>query len=761
MELKIKGGGRVFLLTTVLVGAGGVLGQLTLLRELLVIFYGNELILGIILGNWVVLEAAGAYLAGRLPLRFCQACYLAGLLLYGFLLTAALFFTRGIHYSLFGLLPGEALGFIHLFAISLVILAPASFVHGTLFTLASRLLRNASNDDNTSAGRIYLFETLGSLVAGILFSLFLAPLFDSIQISLALLILHLAAAGLVLVYFEEGRKLQAVFLALVVIVAASLTWFYYPVSKTLHGASLSRQWPGLELVHYENSPYGNLVVTVSGGEYTVFYDGRPSITAPNPDRAALEDLIFLAAGAHPAPTRVLMVGGGAGGAIEALLRHPVDSIDYVELDPRLPALLLELPLHSIHAELADPRVKTVTRDARLYLQEVDYTYDLVILGFLQPDSLQENRLFTRQFFELVRKKTAPGGILVFSAPGSPLRLTPEILPLLASLYQTAAEVFPYVEVLPGESTLYFASESPLFGDYSVIIERLEERSLGDGIVTDTYLENRFDELRITPIKAGITGYAAVINEDFRPAGFYYSMYYWGGLYSPAVFSVLRKLENLPLVALAGGFLLLVLLASGRLGLRREKTAILPFAVFSSGVAGMAFNLLVLFIFQTLYGYVYQMIGILVALFMAGAAIGGAWGVKMAARDKAGQKLARVELFTVLLHPALYILALFLQFNLDKFQAISLISLLSLYAVLGGIAIGAHFPLSVSLAGKAAAQQEPAGTLYAADLIGGWVGGLLVSILLFPLLGLAYTLALLGLFKTTSFFAVCRAYLRSG
>ncbi|TES86504.1 spermine synthase, partial [Candidatus Aerophobetes bacterium] len=48
-----------------MLGFTGMVAQVLLLREMLVIFYGNELTIGIILGNWLVPEAIGAFFLGR------------------------------------------------------------------------------------------------------------------------------------------------------------------------------------------------------------------------------------------------------------------------------------------------------------------------------------------------------------------------------------------------------------------------------------------------------------------------------------------------------------------------------------------------------------------------------------------------------------------------------------------------------------------------------------------------------------------------
>ena len=55
----------LFLSALLLMGFSGIVAQVLLLRELLIVFSGNELTIGIILASWLILEAAGAFLLGR------------------------------------------------------------------------------------------------------------------------------------------------------------------------------------------------------------------------------------------------------------------------------------------------------------------------------------------------------------------------------------------------------------------------------------------------------------------------------------------------------------------------------------------------------------------------------------------------------------------------------------------------------------------------------------------------------------------------
>jgi spermidine synthase len=54
-------------LTVLVVGFSGIVAEVVLFREFFIVFSGNELSMGIVIGNWLLLQAAGSYIAGRKP----------------------------------------------------------------------------------------------------------------------------------------------------------------------------------------------------------------------------------------------------------------------------------------------------------------------------------------------------------------------------------------------------------------------------------------------------------------------------------------------------------------------------------------------------------------------------------------------------------------------------------------------------------------------------------------------------------------------
>jgi len=155
-----------------------------------------------------------------------------------------------------------------------------------------------------------------------------------------------------------------------------------------------------------------------------------------------EALVHPALVAHPDPRRVLILGGGEGATLREVLRHPpVREAVMVDIDEELVDLCRRL-LPSFHrGAFDDPRVRLVFTDGRAWLAEQpDGSFEVIILDITEP--LEEgpaSLLFTREMFELVRQKLAPGGIVAVQSGSANIlgRLMPEI-------NRTLRAVFPRV-----------------------------------------------------------------------------------------------------------------------------------------------------------------------------------------------------------------------------------------------------------------------------------------------------------------------------
>ena len=116
--------------------------------------------------------------------------------------------------------------------------------------------------------------------------------------------------------------------------------------------------------------------------------------------------------------RILIVGAGTGNDAAAALRHGVEQIDCVEIDPQIYALGKEL-----HPERPydSPHVRMYLTDARAFLKHASGPYDMIWFGLLDthPGSSYNNRrvdhyVYTLQCFQEARHLLAPDGVFLMN-----------------------------------------------------------------------------------------------------------------------------------------------------------------------------------------------------------------------------------------------------------------------------------------------------------------------------------------------------------
>jgi len=184
---------------------------------------------------------------------------------------------------------------------------------------------------------------------------------------------------------------------------------------------------------------------------TLLLDGR-FMTSEADEFFYHEALVHPAALAHPAPRKVLILGGGDGGAAEEVLKHPsVQQVTLVELDPDVLQVARE-HLGRIHrGALDDPRVQVLCQDGAAFVRATRERYDLVLLDLTDPETAA-GPLYTRDFLQQLRGVLALGGMVVLHL-GAPFHEGEQVRGLAALLRATFRCVNP------------FGLHVPLYGAY--------------------------------------------------------------------------------------------------------------------------------------------------------------------------------------------------------------------------------------------------------------------------------------------------------
>ena len=512
------------------------------------------------------------------------------------------------------------------------------------------------------------------------------------------------------------------------------------------------------MIHNENSIYGNITVTKRGEQFTFFTNGVPSITTPVPDIASIEDFVHFPMLFHEKPESVLILSGGAGGMIHEILKYPVKRVDYVELDPLLLKLVQKFSTPLTQSELTDPRVRFHYMDGRFFIKRSRDRFDLIFIGLLAPQELQANRLFSSEFFSIAKGRMNPDGIIVLTLPGSLTYISPELKDLNRCILDTLKSVFRSVRIIPGESNLYLASNSGKLENVAQeeIIKRLEGRKIQTSLFTKGYLEFRLHERWMKWFLESTERKEIQINSDFRPIGVFLSLSYWNALFSPSLAGIFKWFEGFSL-RISIAFMVLFTILIGVLFIKRPLLSrqSIPYAIFTTGLAGMIFNLAVIFTFQTFYGYLYHQIGFLIAVFMFGVALSGFYMTRHLDRiERDSHLFLKIEIMIILfsfLFP--FVFSIPSQY-LEK-TAISLLiyPVFLIISFFSGAWIGLQFPLAskiyLATPGKGGTLGHTAGLLYGADLLGGFLGGLGGGILLLPILGLKESCFMMAMIKISS------------
>jgi spermidine synthase len=695
------------------------------MRELMVVFYGNEISLGLMLGSWLFWTAAGSGMAGRLvaPTREPRRL-MAGLeALVALALPATILAVRASK-SVLETVPGESLGPGPMLLGSLATLSLFCVLSGGLFAVGSRLY---GDDVATSTGSVYLLEALGSAAGGMLAGLVLVRYVAPLEIALGLGLLNLLApAGLVIrARFARGAAMGAL-AGMAVLLALP---FGFPRLETV---SLERFWRGFRLVATRNSVYGNLAVVRTEGASSLYENGLNLFNVPDP--AAAEEAVHYALLEHPSPRSLLLIGGGVNGSLAQALQHSsLARIDYVELDPAILGLARKYFPKEWAPIQNDPRVHVHVTDGRLFLKTTASTFDVIIVNLPDPQTAQLNRFYTLEFFREAARKLTGSGILALRLTAAEDYISPELAAFLRSIYKTLRAVFPEVTAIPGENVLFFAARRTgvLAAGSEELLSRLRARRLVTSYVREYYIPFRMMPDRMADLDRQIQPRPETpLNRDFAPVAYYFDVALWSSRFNHGYRDLFRAMAGVGFRWLAGtvGALLLVLVAKKR---RPQTTAACCTAAMGFTLIGL--EMLLLLAFQAIYGYVYQQLAVMIAAFMTGMAL-GSWLALRAPAPRGMRTLVLLQLGAAIAPLLLYAV----------FEAVTQVTggqvLFPVLALFCGMLGGYEFPVASRIFFSSSRGGSP-GTLYALDLAGSCLGAVLFSAYFVPVFGFLKTAVL--------------------
>ena len=170
-------------------------------------------------------------------------------------------------------------------------------------------------------------------------------------------------------------------------------------------------------------------------------------------------------------------------------------------------------------------------------------------------------------------------------------------------------------------------------------------------------------------------------------------------------------------------------------------------VFTTGLSTMSLQIALLFSFQSIYGFVYELVGLITAVFMGGLALGAFLTHRQVADKVNLGSLAVVQLLMALL-------AVFIAFALPAAAGIqspgSVFVLFSTLTFVAGLINGVDFPLVVACYMSLRRRLDRStGTVYGVELFGACAGAVVASVLVAPVFGITACGILAGVASTTA------------
>jgi spermidine synthase len=430
-----------------------------LVYELALVAFGSYLIgdtvvqASIVLGVMVFAMGIGALAAKPLQGRAAAAFAVVELLL-------ALF--GGL--SVLGLYA--AFAWLDLYAPALVATA---FVLGLLIGAEIPLLmvllqRIRAQAAGSAVADLFAADYVGALLGGLAFPFLLMPVFGQLRGALVVGAVNaLVGLALVLTVFRRdlSRRSRAALAAGSVVVALCLGYAFVVAHD--FEVTARQQLYRDPVVHAERSRYQEIVLTrsvpaVSQGvsDLRLYLNGDLQFSS-------VDEYRYHEALVHPVlngPRRnVLVLGAGDGLAVREVLRYPgVASVTVIELDPAVVALARAEPrLRALNrGAFDDPRVRLVHADALGWLRTAGDRFDAVIVDLPDPDETATAKLYSVEFYGLVRNVLADGGRMVVQS-GSPYFAPRSYWCIEASIREAGFATRPYhVDV-------------PSFGDWGFIL----------------------------------------------------------------------------------------------------------------------------------------------------------------------------------------------------------------------------------------------------------------------------------------------------
>ncbi len=309
---------------------------------------------------------------------------------------------------------------------------------------------------------VLTLDYIGGLAGSLLFPLILFPYAGRFLTSLLVGMINIVVAVYVILKIKNSRdrKKDIVFaiisLLILMVLALNSDWI---------NAILQKKMFYDDIVFSKRSKYQEIVLTRSGDDFRLYLDG--SLQFSTSDEYRYHEMLIYPAilSSQTDVSRILVMGGGDGLAVREILKFDsVQHITLVELDGFMADLAKNnSTLKMINgSSLLNPKVEVVIGDAYDYLINNRNGFDIIIADFTDPHDETISKLYTVEFFKLVKRSLKPGGIFVTQSTSS-LFARDAFWCINKTMSMAFKNVYPYHAFIPsfGDWGFNMASDIPL------------------------------------------------------------------------------------------------------------------------------------------------------------------------------------------------------------------------------------------------------------------------------------------------------------
>ena len=554
--------------------------QLLMMKEIMNISGGYELITGSFLGSWLIGSALGASIASKSTLNDIRKINLIFSISPFVSLFLMLFLSR-----LF-LSPGETPSFLAAIIYTLIVLLPFCIVSGFTFI---KLIGLAGMNNSFLPGKSFSIETSGGIASGVVISVLTTGLLGTYK--LLILMILMAVAYVSATYLIQKPKLK-ITSKLVILLLSTLVII-------LNTDIFFRQLllPAIKVTSTKDTPYGNITTGKYKGEESVYYDHR--LLSYNDDATEREEDIHYALLQIESPEKVMIISGSLLTRLPEIMKYPVKRIIYIERDPAL------ADYEARNSDIASGKVIIIHNDALTYLRKSEDTVDAIILLIPPPTTLLLDRYYTFEFFNEVRKKLKPDGVFICSPGPGDNYMNKESINLYSSIYNSLAAHFKNIKPVLGYKLYFIASDKSISLSFCRLVT---EKNIKNVYVNSDFLDDESILRKSEEVKALIDPQIQQNRLAFPVASFHSQSYQFSKSLG----------EKIPAIVL-----MIAIFALPVITIKR-KNLLMYFS--ASALAG--FEIIILLSLQLMVGNMYQLTGLVIAGLMTGLAAGSGINIRL-------------------------------------------------------------------------------------------------------------------------------------